>query len=465
MHVSSNVTALIYGMNLLTRSIGFIFAMGVAGCGSSFGIAAPNDDAGRDASEFDDVGMSDGSPVDDSRSDVSLDANPRLDVNDEPRLDAAVIDVARDAAEEVVRDAPRSDSSAGDAGSSDGVTDGLFGDVGRTDAPLVDAPVGDGTAADVHCVPETDREYCVRLGKSCEVVVGTDNCAVLRNVNCGACAAGMGCVDGVCKIPVCSNFSYSSAVYPPFSVAGRSDFAIATSARGESILYAQSPVPDCATAITFLADEITPGSRTYTSRSIATWLDSYGVTGQALSGDGLALITLGSDFRTFQSARRSALHLIDFGAPAAADFTAINGMLAGSAGLLRGGVISTDGLEFYYTIFGADAATDGMYRAKRLASSLPFSVGARLNGIDPSYTDVTAISSDRLTLFVFKTWAGFVFTRSSTSAEFSNPNAPNPPPELPGFHHKPFADCSTLVATMAVGGGCANQDIFFQTRQ
>jgi hypothetical protein len=464
MHASTNVTALIGRMNPLTRSIGCVFAMGITGCGNSFGVAAPDNDAGRDASEIDDGGMSDVSPTDDSSSDASLDANPQVDVNVEPRLDAAVIDVARDAADDVVRDAPRSDSSVGDAGSRDGVADGLFADVGRIDAPLVDAPVGDGSGADVRCVPETDREFCVRLGKSCEMVAATDNCAVLRNVNCGACAVGLGCVDGVCKTPVCSNFSYSSAVYPPFSVAGRSDFAIATSAQGESILYAQSPVADCSTAITYIADEVTPGSRTYTSRSIAPWLDSYGVTGQALSGDGLALITLGNDFRTFQSARRSALHVIDFGAPAAADFTAIN-MPAGSAGLFRGGVISTDGLEFYYTIFGGDAATDGMYRAKRLASSSPFSVGARLNGIDPSYTDVTAISSDRLTLFVFKTWAGFVFTRSSTSAEFSNPNAPNPPPELPGFHHKPFADCATMVSTMTIGGGCANQDIFFQTRR
>ena len=452
-------------MNPLTRSIGFIFAIGVTGCGNSFGIAAPNDDAGRDASEIDDGGTSDGSPSDDSPSDASRDANPHVDVNDEPRLDAAVIDVARDAAEDVVRDVLRNDSSTADTGSGDGAADSIFADVGRTDAPLVDARVGDGTVADVRCVPETDREFCVRLGKSCEVVAGTDNCAVLRNVNCGTCAAGMGCVDGVCKVPVCSNFSYSSAVYPPFSIAGRSDFAIATSAHGESILYAQSPVPDCSTAVTYLADEITPGSRTYTSRSIATWLDSYGVTGQALSGDGLALITLANDFRTFQSARRSALHLIDFDAPSAADFTAVNGMLAGTAGLCRGGALSADGLEFYYTIFSVGPATDGMYRAKRLAPSSPFSVGARLNGIDPSYTDVTAISSDRLTLFVFKAWAGFVFTRSSTSAEFSNPNAPNPPPELPGFHHKPFADCATLVATMTVGGGCANQDIFFQTRR
>ena len=373
------------------------------------------------------------------------------------------MDIGRDAADDMAADALRNDSSTTDAGPRDvALADNAF--VDRADTPLIDASRGDGGGADGGCIPESDQEFCARSGKSCETFAGIDNCAVPRNANCGSCVVGLGCVDGVCKSPVCSGFNYSSAIYQPFSVAGTADYAIATSARGESILYAQSPVRDCSTAVTYLADEITPGSRTYTSRSIAPWLDSHGVTGQALSGDGLNLITLKNDFKTFQSAHRSALHLIDLTAPSATDFTAVNGMLAGTAGLFRGGVISADGLEFYYTIFSVDPTTDGIYRAKRLASSAPFSVGARLTGVDPSYTDVTGISSDRLTLFVFKAYVGFVFTRMSTSAEFSNPNAPNPPPELVGFHHKPFADCATLVATMAVGGGCANQDIFFQAR-
>jgi hypothetical protein len=65
----------------------------------------------------------------------------------------------------------------------------------------------------------------------------------------------------------------------------------------------------------------------------------------------------------------------------------------------------------------------------------------------------------------FKPWAGFVFTRTSTTAEFTNPNAPNAPPELAGWQHQPMADCVTLLATQSPGGGWVMQDIFFQTRR
>jgi hypothetical protein len=452
-------------MKAFTTSIAVIFGLGLTACGTAFGIAS-GDDAGMDAPAADDAGIGDGATRNDSPTDAFR-ADQRVDgaVGDESRRDVASTDVGHDGAEDVPRDAVRSDGVPADGGRSDGAPSiDVLVDVGRVDTPLFDALIGDGSGTDARCVAETDQAFCVRLGKTCEMVTGADNCGAMRNANCGSCAIGMGCVDGVCKVPVCSSFSYAAAVYPPFSVAGTSDFAIATSAQGESILYAQSPVVDCSTAATYLADEVTPGSRTYTSRLIAPWLDSNKATAQALSGDGLTLIVELNDFKTFQSARRSALQVIDFHAPSSADFTAVNGMLAGTAGLFRGGVISADGLEFYFTIFN-DPATDGIYRAKRLAVSSPFSAGVRVTGIDPSYTDVTGISSDRLALFVFKAWAGGVFTRSSTTAEFSNPYAPNPPPELAGWHHKPFADCATLVATMSLGGGCANQDIFFQTRQ
>jgi hypothetical protein len=113
--------------------------------------------------------------------------------------------------------------------------------------------------------------------------------------------------------------------------------AIATSSAGESVLSAQSAAADCTGAVVYLADEITPGARMYTSRSLSTWLDGNNATAQALSGDGLTIVTLNKDFTTFQSARRSALQLLDFGAPSAADFVAINAMTAGTKGSLRGG--------------------------------------------------------------------------------------------------------------------------------
>jgi hypothetical protein len=445
-------------MRVLPTSI-VVLGWTFAACTTDVGV--PSSDAGgTDALVQKEVGASD-----DVSSDVSLDTDPPIDV---AVIDAAVGEERRfDAvAEDVVRDASRNDGSISDAGARDAVQpDRLEVDGGALDAALVDAPMGDRSPADAGCVLENDQAFCARLGKNCETVTETDSCGALRTANCGSCAAAMGCVDRVCKTPVCSSFTYSSVVFSPFSLSGSSDFAIATSAGGESVVYAQSPGPDCATSTVYVADEITPGSRTYTSRSLTSWLDANSVAAQALTGDGLGLITLTRDFHTFQLARRSALQLLDFDAPSAIDFKAVNAMLAGTTGNLRGAVISADGLEFCFTIFGASAAMDGIYCSTRAATSSRFATGSRLIGVDASYTDVTGISSDRLALFVFKPWAGFVFTRGSTTAEFSNPNAPNAPPQLAGWQHKPLADCATVLATNAVGGGCGFEDIVFQTRR
>jgi hypothetical protein len=54
--------------------------------------------------------------------------------------------------------------------------------------------------------------------------------------------------------------------------------------------------------------------------------------------------------------------------------------------------------------------------------------------------------------------------RTSTSAAFTNPNAPAPPPQIAGWQHKPLADCSKLIA-MTSPGGCAGEDVVLLTRQ
>ena len=435
-------------------------ALAVVGCGEPF--APGSADAGTDAPPPNHDGGGDGSLLDaradGRRDDVSSEADVRMDApaGDGPRVDAVSSDVARDA--------PRSDAATPDSATSDATPDGATTDVGAADVRLIDA-LADGLTVDVPCVPETDPQFCARLGKNCEMVSAPDNCGATRSANCGTCTAGTACVDRVCKAPVCNGYTYASAVFQPFSLAGTPDFVIAASAAGETVLYAQSRAADCSAAITYLADEMTPGSRNYTSRAIVTWLDEHNLTGQALTGDGLGLITLSRDYKSYQSARRSALQLVDFGLPSPAEFAEINALAAGNSAMLQGGALSADGLEFYFTISGLGPAMDGIYGAKRADTKVPFAAASRLDSIDPSYTTVTGISSDRLTLFVFKPWAGFVFTRSSTTAAFSNPNAPNPPPELAGWQHKPLADCATLLATSAVGGGCANDDIVFLTRR
>ncbi len=169
------------------------------------------------------------------------------------------------------------------------------------------------------CLAETDAQFCTRLGKSCEMFAGTDNCSAPRNANCGACATGMGCVVNVCQTPVCTTFTYASTEFPAFSVSGQEEGIVSASASGQSIAYARAATATCDTMINiYLADETaTPGS--YTSRDITSWITTNSVfrgVGQmaALSGDGLTLFVFSADQTKIESAKRSALQLIDFGA-------------------------------------------------------------------------------------------------------------------------------------------------------
>jgi hypothetical protein len=79
-------------------------------------------------------------------------------------------------------------------------------------------------------------------------------------------------------------------------------------------------------------------------------------------------------------------------------------------------------------------------------------------------SSVADISSDRLTLFVFDGFTSRVLTRLSTTAQFTNPNAPAAPPQIGGWDHKPLANCAKLIA-MSSPGGCANEDVVVLTRQ
>jgi hypothetical protein len=88
-----------------------------------------------------------------------------------------------------------------------------------------------------------------------------------------------------------------------------------------------------------------------------------------------------------------------------------------------------------------------------------FSVGTKLMFIDPVYNGVSAVSADGLALFVSKSNGGTVFTRNSLSAEFSNPNGSNPPPQLEGWMHKPGRGC-VLFATKDGPAGCQNDDLW-----
>ena len=316
------------------------------------------------------------------------------------------------------------------------------------------------------CVAEDDLAFCTRIGNACERHTEMDNCGTQRTVDCGGCTGGRGCVVGTCKAPVCTTFDYTSAPLSAFTRAGIEDSIGATTPDGQVILYIQS-VSTCGGFHLVVADETTPGSGLFTLRDVTTAFGSLGLyTGQdghTITADGLTIITISPDGKRLLSTKRSAINLVDFGPGSTTDFDQINGQLAGGAGGFRGPAISADGLELFYSILGAAPASNGIYSSVRSSTSVSFPAGTKIEAAMP-YPIVTGVSSDRLALFVFEPFQGRVLERNSTSLPFTNPNAPGPPGLLPGWQHKPLADCSKLVA-MTSPGGCHNEDIVLMTRQ
>lgn len=49
------------------------------------------------------------------------------------------------------------------------------------------------------CEPETDAEFCSRLGDECGDLSAADNCGDSRTVNCGDCDSGYECLSGTCE--------------------------------------------------------------------------------------------------------------------------------------------------------------------------------------------------------------------------------------------------------------------------
>jgi hypothetical protein len=324
------------------------------------------------------------------------------------------------------------------------------------------------------CEPESDEAFCSRIGKTCEAHSAPDNCNVSRTVDCGTCAGGQGCVVGVCQTPVCQGYNYTVAnAGATFSRPGIEDGVNAATPDGRVIVFHQTPSDSGASCRAFqilVADETAPGA--YVARDANPVLAERGLfIGQnafAITADGLTLVAQTADRKRWVTTTRSALHVLDFGAPSDADFVAINATLTEERSFFLAPVLSSDGLELVYTIYDVTSQVAySTYASVRASTSEPFPAGTRIEMPQPdpeNYTYATGISSDRLTLFVFYGFAGRILTRSSTSGTFVNPNSPAPPPQIPAWEHKPLADCSVLVA-MNSPGGCQNEDVVFLTRQ
>ena len=73
--------------------------------------------------------------------------------------------------------------------------DGLFADLSELEAPDFDADM-----ADVPCEPETNTEFCERLGHECGAVTDVDNCGGARSIDCDD-YGDFGCgQEGVCLL-------------------------------------------------------------------------------------------------------------------------------------------------------------------------------------------------------------------------------------------------------------------------
>lgn len=325
--------------------------------------------------------------------------------------------------------------------------------------------VPDASEADA-CVPETDQAFCARATDACETRTAPDNCGAMRTADCGACTGGKGCVVGTCKTPVCSGFTYTTSTLAAFSRTSIEDSILSATASGRTVMFSWSPT-SCGAFATYIADEVAPGSGTYTNYNVAATFTTLGLlNGQdtlTLSSDGLTVIARSSDSKKLLVTKRSALDMTDFGTPSDTETAAINATVA-TAGNLTAPVLSDDGLELFYAVYNATAQVNGIYSAVRSSTSEPFPAGTKLGPPVSDYPIVTGVSSDRLALFVFYSFQTRILTRSSTNAAWVNSNAPADPPTISNWSVKPLADCARLIA-MASPGGCAAEDIVVMQRQ
>ena len=253
------------------------------------------------------------------------------------------------------------------------------------------------------CVPETDTELCA-AAMGCERRDLTDKCGTARSVDCGACAGGMGCVVGTCKTPLCgSSFTYTSAPFPNMARSGVEDSIGGATPDAQVILYVQTfGTTGCGNYHLIVADEVTPGSGTYTQRDVFTTFTNLGLfngqDGYSISADGLSIVSMTSDRKAFKTTKRSAINMIDFGTASDADFVNINMQTTATNGVFRSPTLSADGLEFWYSLLANN--TEVPYFSVRTSTSVPFPAPTAAPAPVSTSATPSGISADRLALFI-----------------------------------------------------------------
>jgi len=75
---------------------------------------------------------------------------------------------------------------------------------------------------------------------------------------------------------------------------------------------------------------------------------------------------------------------------------------------------------------------------------------------------INGISADHLSLFLElkEGFGAFALSRANQRDPFQNPNAPNPPPSVPGLRTRPLGSCNRLIGSCApLGGACRGEDV------
>jgi hypothetical protein len=326
--------------------------------------------------------------------------------------------------------------------------------------------LADMAMPDMTCVPESDLDFCARLGKNCESVTDNDNCGTPRTVtSCGTCdTVTPACVANVCKVPVCSAvYSATSTTVSAASVAAVQDDLLGASSSGDSLLLLRPGTGACGPNTLFIADATTSGSMAaYNVQSINTLAGFQKVEEtMTLTADGLTIIGTDATAKAFVMSTRTAVGMTNFGTAAAGPYAAINAAISTTGGTASWPVLSSDGLAFYYRIGGATVATDnGIYESLRAATSANFPAGTKMPAAVQAFDGISGISTDRMTLFM-ETGLGTggfatkIMTRNSLTQPFTVPTTTTPPA---GWRAVPVAGCTKVIGTCEPGG-CGNEDV------
>jgi hypothetical protein len=315
------------------------------------------------------------------------------------------------------------------------------------------------------CTHETDTAFCARIGKNCGSVMDADNCDQIRTVDCGMCSGGTPVCSptNVCIAPECGTSFVGTAGTPitDLNIAGRQSALLGVAANGGSVLYLRATTMCLPTGATLvIADEAVAGTPPFVVQPLAgvAGLGGFAKTEETmtLSADGLTIVGVGTDNRSFLSSSRSAVGGTDFSMASAGLFATLNISLPAGPANVSWPLLSHDGLGFTFRVGGSDANTNGIYETTRTSTTAAFPPATKLPGVVQTFDALSGMSSDRLTAFVTMNFGTQILTRPALDQPFAAPTSSTPPGSA--FRVVPVTGCGLLFGTCEPGG-CANESI------